>query len=76
LGIAILAVQKDYNLIESVVYASSIAVGFTLAMVLMAGIREHMEMVGYPKGMKGFPLSLVIAGLLSLAFMGFSGLVR
>lgn len=76
LGIAILAVQKDYNLIESVVYASSIAVGFTLAMILMAGIREHMEMVGYPKGMKGFPLSLVIAGLLSLAFMGFSGLVR
>lgn len=76
LGIAILAVQKDYNLIESVVYASSIAVGFTLAMILMAGIREHMEMVGYPKGMKGFPLSLVIAGLLSLVFMGFSGLVR
>jgi len=76
LGIAILAVQKDYNLIESVVYASSIAVGFTLAMVLMAGIREHMEMVGYPKGMKGFPISLVIAGLLSLAFMGFSGLVK
>lgn len=76
LGIAILAVQKDYNLIESVVYASSIATGFTLAMILMAGIREHMEMVGYPKGMKGFPLSLVIAGLLSLAFMGFSGLVK
>lgn len=76
LGIAILAVQKDYNLITSVVYAAATAVGFTLAMVLMAGIREHMEMVGYPKGMKGFPMSLLIAGLLSLAFMGFTGLVK
>lgn len=76
LWIAILAVQKDYNLIESVVYASSIAAGFTLAMILMAGIREQLEMTGVPKGMKGFPISLVIAGLLSLAFMGFSGLVK
>ncbi len=76
LGIAILAIQKDYNLIESVVYASSIAVGFTLALILMAGIREQMEMTGTPKGMKGFPLTLVTAGLLSLAFMGFSGLVK
>ncbi|HAQ64705.1 MAG TPA: electron transport complex subunit RsxA [Bacteroidales bacterium] len=76
LGIALLAVQKDYNLIMSVVYAAATAVGFTLAMVLMAGIREHMEMVGYPKGMKGFPMSLLIAGLLSLAFMGFSGMVK
>ncbi len=76
LGIAILAVQKNYNLIQSVVYASAIAVGFTLAMILMAGIREQMELTGYPKGMKGFPISLVTAGLLSLAFMGFSGLVK
>jgi len=76
LGIAILAVQKDYDLIKSVVYAAATALGFTLAMILMAGIREHMEVVGYPKGMKGFPLSLIIAGLLSLAFMGFSGMVK
>lgn len=76
LGIAILAIQKDYNLLSSVVYAAATAFGFTLAMVLMAGIREHMEVVGYPKGMKGFPLSLLIAGLLSLAFMGFSGMVK
>ena len=76
LGIAILAVQKDYNLIQSVVYASATAVGFTLALILMAGIREQMELTGYPKGMKGFPISLVTAGLLSLAFMGFSGLVK
>jgi electron transport complex protein RnfA len=76
LGIAILAVQKEYNLISSVVYAASIAVGFTLALILMAGIREQLELNGYPKGMKGFPLSLITAGLLSLAFMGFAGLVK
>lgn len=76
LGISILAIQKDYSLISSVVYASATAAGFTLAMILMAGLREQMEMTGYPKGMKGFPLSLVIAGLLSLAFMGFSGLIK
>lgn len=76
LGIAILAVQKDYNLISSVVYAASIAAGFTLALILMAGIREQLELNGYPKGMKGFPLSLITAGLLSLAFMGFAGLVK
>lgn len=76
LGIAILAMQKHYNLVESVVYASSIAVGFTLAMILMAGIREQMDMTGTPKGMRGFPISLITAGLLSLAFMGFSGLVK
>ncbi|HOY32097.1 MAG TPA: electron transport complex subunit RsxA [Bacteroidales bacterium] len=76
LGIAILAVQKDYNLIESVVYAAATAVGFTLALILMAGIREQMEMTKVPKGMRGFPISLVTAGLLSLAFMGFSGLIK
>lgn len=75
LGVAILAVQKDYNLIMSVVYASAIAVGFTLAMVLMAGIREQLDETGVPEGMKGFPISLVTAGLLALAFMGFQNLV-
>ncbi len=76
LGIALLAVQKDYNMVMSVVYASATAVGFTIALVLMAGIREQLEITGYPKGMKGFPISLITAGLLSLAFMGFSGLVK
>ncbi len=76
LGIAILAVQKDYSLIYSVVYAASTAVGFTLALVLMAGLREQLELTQYPKGMKGFPITLVTAGLLSLAFMGFAGLVK
>ena len=76
LGIAILAVQKDYNLLTSVFYAASIAAGFTLALILLAGIREQTALTDTPKGMKGFPLSLVTAGLLSLAFMGFSGIVK
>ncbi len=76
LGIAILAVQKKYNMLMSVTYASAIAIGFTLALILMAGIREQMDLNGVPKGMKGFPISLVTAGLLSLAFMGFAGMVK
>jgi Na+-translocating ferredoxin:NAD+ oxidoreductase subunit A len=76
LGIAILAVQKDLNLIMSVVFAASIATGFTLALILMAGIREQLSLTETPKGMQGFPMSLVTAGLLSLAFMGFSGIVK
>jgi len=76
LGIAILAVQKNFILVQSVVYSSATAVGFTIALILMAGIREHLEVLGIPKGMKGFPISLIIAGLLSMAFMGFAGLVK
>lgn len=76
LGTAILAVQKDLNIIMSVVYAASIAVGFTLALILLAGIREQLALLDTPKGMRGFPISLITAGLLSLAFMGFSGIVK
>lgn len=73
LGVAILVIQKDFSLIESIVYAFSTAVGFALALVLFAGIREQLAYVNIPKGMKGMPIVLVTAGLLSLAFMGFSG---
>lgn len=76
LGIAILAIQKKFTLVESVLYSSATAVGFTLALVLLAGIREHLELLGMPKGMRGFPLTLIVAGLLSMAFMGFAGLVK
>ncbi len=76
LGTAILAVQKDYNMVMSVVYAASIAIGFTLALVLLAGMREQLALNNTPKGMKGFPITLITAGLLSLAFMGFSGIVK
>ncbi|HAF28572.1 MAG TPA: electron transport complex subunit RsxA [Bacteroidales bacterium] len=75
LGVAILAVQKDYNLMESVVFAIANAVGFGLALITFAGLREHLELVSIPKGMKGVPIALVVAGLLALAFMGFAGIV-
>lgn len=76
LGVALLVHAKEFNLLESIVYGISIAVGFGLAMVIFAGLREHLEMMGMPKGMKGVPIALVTAGILSLAFMGFSGLVK
>ena len=75
LGVAILVVQKNMNLFESVIYATSIAIGFTIALVIFAGIREQMELTGVPKGMKGVPIALVTAGILAMAFMGFNGLV-
>jgi electron transport complex protein RnfA len=75
LGVAILVIQNDFNLIESVVFAISNAIGFGLALVIFSGIREQMDLVDIPEGMKGVPTSLVIAGLLSMAFMGFAGLV-
>ena len=76
LGVAILLVQKEYNLGEAVVYAVSVAIGFTLALVLFAGLRERLELENVPKAMKGVPIALLTAGILAMAFMGFSGLVR
>ncbi len=73
LGVAILVIQKDFSLLQSVVYAFSTAIGFALALVVFAGIREQLAMVRIPKGMQGMAIVLVTAGLLSLAFMGFSG---
>lgn len=74
LGVAILVIQKDYSLIESVIYAFSTALGFALSLVLFAGIREQLSLVKIPKGMQEMSIVLITAGLLSLAFMGFSGL--
>lgn len=76
LGVAILVIKKDYNLIEGVVYGASTAIGFGLALVILAGIREQLELADIPNGMKGVPISLVIAGILALAFMGFTGIVK
>ncbi|MBO6118419.1 MAG: electron transport complex protein RnfA [Bacteroidales bacterium] len=76
LGVAILVIQKDFNLLQGLVYSVSIALGFTLALVLFAGIREHLELVGVPKGVKGTPIALISAGILAMAFMGFAGLVK
>ena len=76
LGVAILLVQKEYNLGEAVVYAVAVAVGFTLALVLFAGLRERLELENVPKALQGIPIALITAGILAMAFMGFSGLVR
>jgi electron transport complex protein RnfA len=76
LGVAILVIKKNYNLLEGAVYGASIAIGFGLALVILAGIREQLDLVEVPKGMKGVPISLVIAGILALAFMGFTGIVK
>ncbi|MBN1112656.1 MAG: electron transport complex subunit RsxA [Bacteroidales bacterium] len=75
LGIAILAVQKDYDLIHSVVFAGANAIGFGLALVIFAGIRESLELADIPKPFKGVPIAFIVAGLLAMAFMGFSGVV-
>ena len=75
LGVAILLVQEQYNLLQSVVYSVSIALGFGLAMVLFAGIRERLELDEMPEAFRGTPIALITAGILAMAFMGFSGLV-
>ena len=76
LGVAILVIQKDYDLLTGVVYAFSTALGFGLALTLFAGLREQMSLVSVPKGMQGTPIALITAGLLAMAFMGFSGVVK
>ena len=72
----ILVIQKDYDLLTGVVYAFSTAIGFGLALTLFAGLREQMSLVNVPKGMQGTPIALITAGLLAMAFMGFSGVVK
>jgi len=75
LGTAILLIQKEFNLLQSVVYSTSTAIGFTLALLLFAGLRERLALEEVPKSMKGVPIALVTAGILAMAFMGFAGLV-
>ena len=76
LGVALLVIKNDYNLIESVVFAISTACGFGLALVLFAAIREQLSMVKIPKALEGTAISLITAGLLAMAFMGFAGMVK
>lgn len=73
LGVAILVIQKNYDLLTGVIYAFSTALGFALALIIFAGIREQLALVNIPKGMRGMSIALVTAGLLAMAFMGFSG---
>ncbi len=76
LGLAVLNIQKGYSFLESVVFAIGAALGFTLAMVLFAGLRERTDLCPVPRSFRGTAIALVTAGLLSLAFMGFAGLVK
>ena len=75
LGVALLQVQKGYSLVESVVYSASTAAGFALALVLFAGLRERLELNDVPKAFRGTAIALITAGILAMAFMGFSGVV-
>lgn len=75
LGVAIMVIQKNYNLLESVVFAISTAIGFGLALILFAGIREQLSLVKLPKAMEGVPIALIVAGILAMAFLGFAGIV-
>ena len=74
LGVVLLNVQNHYNFIESVVYGITGGIGFLLAIVLFASVRERIRFADYPECFEGFPICLVSAGLLALAFMGFSGM--
>ncbi|MBR5343998.1 MAG: electron transport complex protein RnfA [Oscillospiraceae bacterium] len=74
LGVVLLNVQNDYNFIESVVYGLTGGVGFMLAIVLFASVRERIDFSDYPECFEGFPICLITAGLLALAFMGFNGM--
>jgi electron transport complex protein RnfA len=76
LGIAILTIQKKYTLASGVVFAVASAIGFGLAMMLFAGIREDLEFNNVPKQFKGIPIAFITAGILAMAFMGFSGVVK
>ena len=75
LGVAITNVQKEYNLLESVVNGFATAVGFTIAIVILAGLRERMEYNDVPESFQGMPIVLITSGLMAIAFFGFSGLI-
>jgi Na+-translocating ferredoxin:NAD+ oxidoreductase subunit A len=75
LGVALLTVQKDFNLLEGAVFAVSNAAGFSLALIMFAGIREHLDLMDIPEGLQGIPIALITTGILAMAFMGFSGLI-
>jgi electron transport complex protein RnfA len=75
LGLALFAQMREYTLIESVIFALGAGSGFTLALVIMAGIREELELANVPEPLQGAPITLIVAGLLALTFMGFAGII-
>ena len=76
LGLALLNIIKDYDLVRSIIFGLGAGMGFTLALLIMSGIRERLEFADVPRVLRGVPIALIVAGLLSMAFMGFSGLVK
>ncbi len=76
LGLALCMVLRDYNYIESVVFGFATGVGFTLALLMMSGIREELEFADVPEAFKGASITMIVAGMMALAFMGFAGLIR
>ncbi len=75
LGVALLVVQRDYSLMQGLVFAIASAIGFGLALIIFAGIRERLSLAAVPKRLQGAPISLITAGILAMAFMGFAGLM-
>lgn len=76
LGIALVNIQNGYNLVGTLINGTGAGVGFTLAIVLFAGIRERLELADIPKDFQGFPITLIAAALMSIAFLGFTGLIQ
>ncbi|MBU3916833.1 electron transport complex subunit RsxA, partial [bacterium] len=74
LGLALFAVLREYSFIESVVFGLGAGAGFTLALVIMAGIREELELANVPKVFQGAGITMIVAGCLAMAFMGFAGI--
>ena len=74
LGVAILVIQKDFNLLEAITYAIATAIGYAMALIIFSSIREQLALTRVPKSMQGIPIALVTAGIIAMAFMGFSGI--
>ena len=76
LGVSLLNIKEKYNFVESLTNGLASGIGFTLALVLMAGLREKLDLANVPKALKGAPIAFIMAGCMSLAFLGFSGIIR
>ena len=74
LGVAILVIQKDFNLLQSITYAVATAIGYAMALIIFSSIREQLALTKVPKAMQGIPIALITAGIVAMAFMGFSGI--